>query len=234
MSEVQLRKYQKKNETYYYRSYNGKEYPVEKDICIPIVKPNIIKNEQDLNGKTEIAIFPYSRNGSTFSIIEETTFMSRYPLAYSLLREYKPELDARDKGHGHYPAWYAYGRTQGMNNFGKKLLIPYISDTPTAVLSTNENLLFYCGYALFSDSEDELRILKAFLESDAFWFYIFHTSKPYAKGFMAFAKNYIVNFCIPYLSDFEIQYILSDPPHKELNAFIWKKYDIEVSTLSKY
>lgn len=182
----------------------------------------------------EVAIFPYSRNGSTFSIIEETTFMSRYPLAYSLLREYKPELDARDKGHGHYPAWYAYGRTQGMNNFGKKLLIPYISDTPTAVLSTNENLLFYCGYALFSDSEDELRILKAFLESDAFWFYIFHTSKPYAKGFMAFAKNYIVNFCIPYLSDFEIQYILSDPPHKELNAFIWKKYDIEVSTLSKY
>lgn len=224
----------KEDETYYYRSYNGKEYPVEKDICIPIVKPNIIKNEQDLNGKTEIAIFPYSRNGSTFSIIEETTFMSRYPLAYSLLREYKPELDARDKGHGHYPAWYAYGRTQGMDNFGKKLLIPYISDTPTAVLSTNENLLFYCGYALFSDSEDELRILKAFLESDAFWFYIFHTSKPYAKGFMAFAKNYIVNFCIPYLSDFEIQYILSDPPHKELNEFIWKKYDIEVSTLSKY
>lgn len=219
----------REDETHYYRSYNGKEYPVEKGICIPVVKPNIIKNEQDLIAKTEFAIFPYSRDGSDCTIIDETAFMNHYPFAYSLLREYKPELDARDKGHGHYPTWYAYGRTQGMNNFGKKLLIPYISDTPTAVLSTDENLLFYCGYALFSNSEDELRILKAFLESDVFWFYISHTSKPYAKGFMSFAKNYIVNFSIPYLSDFEIRYILSNPPHKELNSFIWQKYDIDES-----
>ena len=113
-----------------------------------------------------------------------------------------------------------------MNNFGKKLLIPYIADEPIAVLSLEENLLFYCGYALISDDEQELRVLKCFLESDAFWYYIYYTSKPYSKGYMAFAKNYIINFSIPSVSKEEVQYLLSNPPKDELNKWIWRKYGI--------
>ena len=114
-----------------------------------------------------------------------------------------------------------------MNNFGKKLLIPYIAGEPIAVLSLEEKLLFYCGYALISDDEQELKILKCFLESDAFWYYIYHTSKPYSKGYMAFAKNYIVNFTIPKLSEAEKQYLLSNSSKSELNRWIWTKYGID-------
>ena len=132
----------------------------------------------------------------------------------------------RDKGHGDYPAWYAYGRTQGMNNFGRKLLIPYISGSPVAVLSEDPDILFYCGYALFSENVEELKILKVFLESEAFWYYIYHTSKPYSKGYMALAKNYIVNFTIPDLSEKERLFLLTSNNRAELNDFIWKKYGI--------
>ena len=114
-----------------------------------------------------------------------------------------------------------------MNNFGKKLLIPYIAGEPIAVLSLEEKLLFYCGYALISDDEQELKVLKCFLESDAFWYYIYHTSKPYSKGYMAFAKNYIVNFTIPKLNEAETQYLLSNPPKQQLNSWIWNKYDMD-------
>ena len=216
----------KEDRVYYYRTYNGNSYRIEKAICIPIVKPNTIKNETELSENTEVAIFPYKRKKQSFSIIEENELKTTYPQAYHFLFEYKAVLDARDKGHGDYPAWYAYGRTQGMNNFGKKLLIPYIAGAPTAVLALEEELLFYCGYALFSDSEEELRIIKVFLESDAFWYYIFHTSKPYSKGYMALAKNYIVRFSIPELTVTEKKYILSSPQHDELNMFIWQKYGI--------
>lgn len=82
-----------------------------------------------------------------------------------------------------------------------------------------------------SQTQKELRILKAFLESDAFWYYIFHTSKPYSKGYMAFAKNYIVKFSIPNLNDGEMTYLLSNPPREEMNAFIWGKYGIDPSKL---
>lgn len=217
----------KEDDEYYYRIYNDIEYKIERSICIKVAKPNIIKDEQDLINKTEIAIFPYVLKNNTFVVINEKEMSLTYPYAYKFFVSQKNILQQRDKGKGNYPEWYAYGRTQGMNNFGKKLLIPYISGEPIAVLSLDEQLLFYCGYALISDDEQELRILKCFLESDAFWYYIFHTSKPYSKGYMAFAKNYIVNFSIPNLSKKETDYLLSNPPKEEVNRWIWKKYGID-------
>ena len=212
--------------TYYFREYNGKSYKIEKKLCIKVAKPNIIKNETDLEKKMEIAIFPYTHTDNTYQLIEENVFQTFFPEAYRFLSEYKSILLNRDKGHGNYPAWYAYGRTQGMNNFGKKLLIPYISGSPVAVLSLDPDVLFYCGYALLSEDTEELRILKVFLESEAFWYYIFHTSKPYSKGYMAFAKNYIVNFTIPTLSEKEKVYLLDSHTAEELNTFVWNKYGI--------
>ena len=207
----------KEDTKYYYREYKGKSYKIEKSICIKVAKPNIM----------EIAIVPYTHTDKTYLLIEEDVFKSSYPEAYSFLTEYKSILLNRDKGHGNYPAWYAYGRTQGMNNFGKKLLIPYISGSPVAVLSLDPDVLFYCGYALLSEDIEELKILKVFLESKAFWYYIFHTSKPYSKGYMAFAKNYIVNFTIPELSDEEKGYLLAEHSREELNEFVMKKYKLK-------
>ena len=214
----------KEDAKYYYREYNGKSYKIEKDICIKVAKPNIIKSEAELEQKMEIAIFPYTHTDSTYQLIEENVFKSSFPEAYGFLTEYKSILLNRDKGHGNYPAWYAYGRTQGMNNFGKKLLIPYISGSPVAVLSLDPDVLFYCGYALLSEDVEELKILKVFLESEAFWYYIFHTSKPYSKGYMAFSKNYIVNFTIPELSEKEKSFLLDSNTREDLDKFVWKKY----------
>lgn len=216
----------KEDEEYYYRVFDGVEYKIERNICIKVAKPNIIKTEQELIDKTEIAIFPYEFKNNVFTIIGEDEMMAKYPCTYRFFVEHKKVLQQRDKGKAKYPAWYAYGRTQGMNNFGKKLLIPYIAGEPIAVLCLEEKMLFYCGYALISDDEQELRILKCFLESDAFWYYIYHTSKPYSKGYMAFAKNYIINFSIPSISKAETEYLLSNPQKKDLNKWIWSKYGI--------
>lgn len=214
----------KEDTKYYYREYNGKTYKIEKGVCIKVAKPNIIKSEAELEQKMEIAIFPYTHTDNAYQLIDEDDFKSSFPEAYNFLAEYKSLLLNRDKGHGNYPAWYAYGRTQGMNNFGKKLLIPYISGSPVAVLSLDPDVLFYCGYALLSEDIEELKILKVFLESEAFWYYIFHTSKPYSKGYMAFAKNYIVNFTIPELSEKEKAYLLDLHIREELDKFVWGKY----------
>lgn len=217
---------EKEDSQYYYREYNGEKYKIEKDICIKVAKPNIIKNEDELQEKMERAIFPYKKEGNVFSVISEHELMEDYPQTYAFFKKYRVVLESRDKGHGNYPAWYAYGRTQGMSNFGKKLLIPYIAGSPIAVLSLDPNVLFYCGYALFSENEHELRVLKKFLESEAFWYYIFHTSKPYSKGFMAFAKNYIVRFTIPEITDEEEELLLSNESSEVINRFIWNKYGL--------
>lgn len=216
------------DDSYYHREYEGKIYKIEKDICINVAKPNIIKTENELLEKLEKAIFPYSFADDKATLIDEETIIAQYPYCYEFLLSIKENLLARDKGCGKYPNWYAYGRTQGMMNKGKKLLIPYISGNPVAVLSLDVNLLFYCGYAVFSEDEKELRILKRFLESSVFWFYISHTSKPYAKGYMSFAKNYIKNFSIPLLSESEETELLSLKSKKSIDKFIENLYGIDI------
>lgn len=222
----------KEDKKYYYRIYDGIEFQIERDICIKVAKPNIIKTEQDLIDKTEMAIFPYTLKNGTFDVIKEEEMATKYPSTYQFLVNQKVDLEKRDKGKADYPVWYAYGRTQGMNNFGKKLLIPYIAGKPIAVLALEEKLLFYCGYALISDNEQELKILKCFLESNAFWYYIYHTSKPYSKGYRAFAKNYIIQFSIPKLNDMEIKYLLSNRQKSDINKWIYTKYKLTEEEIS--
>lgn len=216
------------DEHYFYRQYNGITYPIEKAICIDVAKPNVIRTEKELAEKMEKAIFPYYKNGNGFVVIDEGTMIASYPCAYKFFLAVKQNLLKRDKGNGNYATWYAYGRTQGMTNFGSKLLIPYISDTPIAVLSMEDAVLFYCGYAVFSDDVEELAILKRFLESKVFWYYILHTSKPYAKGYMSFAKNYIKNFGMPKLDALQKQRLLSLKEKEEIDAYIQKLYDIAI------
>ena len=215
---------------YFYRTYNGKSYKIEKRICIDVAKPNIMRSEIDLIRKGEKAIFPYE-NGA---VIPEKKMQAEYPYAYGFLKEYKDKLNSRDKGKtDNYPAWYAYGRTQGMHNTGLKVLVPYMADRGVAIISENKDLLFYCGYAIFAKDERTLRLLKYFIESDVFWFYIRMTSKPYSKGFMALAKNYIKNFGIPNLSDAEEKSILSLPVN-EREEFIAELYKLDYKDVKRY
>lgn len=214
----------------YIRQYNGKKYKIEKDICISIAKPNIMRNERDLENKSEKAIYPYI-NGK---VIPEKNMKSQYPNTYKFLCEYKEKLLSRDKGKiDDYPAWYAYGRTQGMNNQGTKILIPYMADRGVAIISKDYDLLFYCGYAAFSDDIESLSLLKIFIESDVFWFYIKMTSKPYSKGYMALAKNYIKNFGIPNLSKEELKQ-LKQTKSVEREKYIAKLYNLDYEVISQY
>ena len=223
-------KSENEDQSYYYRTYNEKRYKIEKGICIDVAKPNIMRSEADLIEKGEKAIFPYE-NGT---IIPECIVASQYPKTYAFLLEYKDKLGSRDKGKTkNYPAWYAYGRTQGMNNIGLKVLVPYMADRGVAIISENENLLFYCGYAIFAEDERTLLLLKCFIESDVFWFYIRMTSKPYSKGFMALAKNYIKNFGIPALSVAEEESLLTLPA-KEREEFIAELYKLNYKEVKHY
>lgn len=209
---------------FYYREYKGKIYPIEKKICIDVVKPNIIRTEKDLENCREKAIFPYWEERE---IIPEEYLAEHYPMAYQFLLENKELLLNRDKGKAKkYAAWYAYGRTQGMTNQGKKLLIPYMAEKGIAVKSFDEKLLFYCGYAIFCEDEEQMELLKILIESDVFLYYITNTSKPYAKGYMALAKNYIKNFGIPRLSKAERQELLSIRDGEEQRKKIQEIYGI--------
>ena len=101
-----------------------------------------------------------------------------------------------------------------------------MSDKPYFVYTNNEDLLFYNGYAIVSDSEDDLKFIQKILKTDVFWYYIKHTSKPYSSNYYALAKNYIKNFSIPEFTAPEKTYFMKLKRKSSINKFLLNKYNI--------
>lgn len=204
--------------------YYHDDYRIEKSICRNIIKPNKLKHESEINGLLEKVIFPYSTD---FVLIDEKLFANLYPHAYSYLEMHKTELLKRDKGECDYP-WYAFGRTQAIEDKGKKLLFPYMAAKPHFVYTDDQDMMIYCGYAIYSDSEFDLKVLKKILESSVFDYYMKKTSKPYSGGFYSYAKNYVKDFGICDLSDEEKDYLFREDDKNIIDEFLCSKYDINI------
>lgn len=211
------------DDSFYYLTREGREYPIERGICRDIIKPNILKTEAEIAEKEEKIITPYDENSN---VIAEDFFISNYPKAYAYLQSCRKVLDARDKGEGDYGAWYAFGRTQAIADSGRKLLFPYMSDLPHFVYMPQRDMMIYCGYAIYSESETELLFLKRVLESSVFDYYMRHTSKPYSTGYYSYAKNYVKSFGIYPFNDEQKIHILSMTSKKEIDEYIKKMYSL--------
>ena len=220
----------------YYYHQNGKLHKIEKSICRDIIKPNRLKTENEIPALTEKIIFPYHSNNNQLDlfngghnkmiVFEEPYFQDKYPNAYAYLKHNQEQLFNRDKGKPKKYQWFEFGRSQAINDYGKKLLFPYMSSRPYFVYTDQEDLLLYAGYALFSESERELQIVKRILESNIFWYYIVHTSKPYSGNFYALAKNYVKDFSICKLTADEEEFLLMTDSYIERNRLLQNKYGV--------
>lgn len=215
----------KSDAEYFYIVRNGIEYSIERKICRDIIKPNIIKTEADIPQKEEKIIFPYDEGNN---VVSEKIFMEQFPCAYHYLCSCRDILDARDKGEGDYGAWFAFGRTQAIADKGRKLLFPYMSDVPHFVYTNQKDMMIYCGYAIYNESERELLFLKKILESSVFDYYMRNTGKPYSTGYYSYAKNYVKNFGIFPFSEEQKRHLMSLQTKEEIDAYLLGIYEIAI------
>ena len=229
----------RETEDFYFFIKDKEEYKIEKKICREAIKPNTLKLASEIKSNTEKLIFPYKienieinlfkEKKQSLKIIDEDTLESEYSNTYKYLKTQKEILSKRDKGKRKYEEWYAFGRNQALLISGYKLLLPYITNEPCFVYTENQDLLFYNGYAIISDSSEDLLVLQKILMSKIFWFYIEATSKPYAGNYFSVAKNYIKNFGICDLDDNEKNELLQLNDKNIIDEFLMKKYLIELN-----
>ena len=215
------------DEQFFYREIEGSKYPIEKNICKRAVNPNQIKSEYDLAKNDERIIFPYNRENGNAKIIQEDVLKNRFPKAYSFLQLNRERLNERDKGNGDYEAWYAFGRTQSISEIGLRLLYPHICREPHFVIC-EEDILFYNGHAVYSDSKDELLILKKILSSCVFDYYLKYSSRNYSGDYISLSKNYIKHFGVCNLSEEERDYLLTIDQEEKINSFLIDKYGLDL------
>ena len=216
-----------KDATGYYKIFEGKRFDFEDGIVKRLYKIPDLKNGADLQSICRYIIFPYKKGNTGFEIIPEEELQQSYPKIYEYLKEQKEELDSRDKGKPNTVAWYAYGRTQGLNKYGIKLLFPTFANTPRFKLVDDEYALFCNGYAVFQNDYIELDLLQRILNSALMQYYVSNTSYAIEGGYYCYQKKYIEKFSLPLFSEEEKAEMraLSD---KELDKYLIERYDLNI------
>lgn len=214
-----------KDENGYYKEINGEKIYMEDGLIKPIYKIPELKNHALSDEVKRYIIFPYTKENEGYKLINEEIFREKYPLTYRCLLVQRNKLDERDKGHGIAQGWYAYGRSQGLNKYGKKILFPTFSSKPKFIMIRDDDALFCNGYAVFENESVELDILEKILNSEVMDYYVKNTSYSIEGGYYCYQKKYIERFSIPYLTN-EEQKIVRNVSKDELNVFLKKKYGI--------
>lgn len=216
-----------KDEFGFYKNINGIRFEIEDDIVKPIYKVPELKKCQNENEAMQYIIFPYFKDNGTYKLIEEKDLEEKFPKAYIYLEKMKSELDKRDKGKGNPYGWYAYGRTQGLNKYGKKMLFPTFAKNPKFKYIDNENALFCNGYAIFENDKISLNILGKILNSAIMKYYISNTSYAIEGGYYCYQKKYIEKFSIPDFNKEELEILNSDNKMR-IDEMLFEKYNIKI------
>ena len=211
----------------YYKDVDGEKIEIEGDLVRRLYKIPDLKQCNNIQDACRYILFPYQKGTSGFVIIPEEELKEKTPRTYNYLLKQKDELDKRDKGKPNSVAWYAYGRTQGLNKFGRKLLFPTFACTPRFTMVDDEYAFFCNGYAVFENDYMELEILRRILNSSVMQYYVSNTSYAIEGGYYCYQKKYIEKFSFPFLTDEEKNEI-SEMTDQELDEFLINKYELEL------
>jgi len=181
-----------KDYIYLFSKYN-EIIKIEKNILKPIIKGSTLKNADE--PIKEYIIFPYKKINGKYKIISEEEFKIKFPLAYQYLKSQKKILDKRDNGKPNPVAWYAFGRSQGLNtSFGEKILFSPMNKKPNFIYHKNKEATFYSGYSIKYDGDNE-KLLKQ-LNSKRMEDFINISSRDFRGGWKAYNKKIIREFII--------------------------------------
>lgn len=215
MNDVYKFRPARQDEEFYYLEQDGGQR-IERGICRDIVNANKIKRPEDIPRINEKIIFPYRRGQDRLEIIPETILQAEFPGAYAYLLTQRSRLATRDRGKRTYETWFAYGRRQSMEIAAYKLFFPHICETPTFVLCDEQELLFYNGIAVVSNDRRELELLQILLSSKVFLNYIKSTTKDYSSGYISLSRNYLKNFGIPQMTEWQKTTLLESAEPEQL------------------
>ena len=215
-----------KDDEGYYKLVDGEKVYIESGPVKTIYKVSELKKFSTIDEAKRFIIFPYIKSKIGYMLIDEETFAEEYPKTYNYLLSQREILDARDKGKGAAREWYAYGRTQGLNKYGKKILFPTFANTPKFMYVDDEDALFCNGYAVFENDRYDLDVLVKILNSKLMDYYVSNTSYSIEGGYFCYQKKYVERFSLPLLSEDELTYI-RNASKSELDKYLWTLYDLD-------
>lgn len=185
---------------------NSIEWEVEKDICLPAIY-NLSFGLFDTIAANAMIIFPYLVDSIGAHLFSEEYFEANFPLAWSYLQEYKPQLEKRSL-QGNKPKWYQFGRSQSLTRFhNTPKLIWSVLATSSPYALDNNDLQFTGGgngpyYALINQSAYSLLYFFGILAHPLFENMVKSGASEFRGTYYSHGKQFIENIPIRKI-DFE-------------------------------
>ncbi len=218
------------------KSGNGMTYFVEPQITRPAIKISSLQRAEELDQNSLRIIFPYEKRNGNYQIMPEDQLRDQFPLTYAYLLDYRDVLEKRDKGRKKYASWYAWGRSQGMESPGPKLLTKTFSKYPQFFLDTTDQL-FCNGYGVFPKQSDlfgttiPIAVLYRILNSRIMYYYAKLTSFQIDGDYQCYQKNFIERFGIPEISISQQDQLLTLSHQDEIDLFLASLYGLDLEDI---
>ena len=128
----------------------------------------------------------------------------KFPFCYKYLRDFKTELDGRNRPHKTEDNWYAYGRTQSIRRFlgDEHLIWPVLSLSANYVYDNN-SIVFtgggngpYYGLAMKKGSKYSIFYIQALLNSPVLENRVKNIASTFRGGYYSHGKQYLNNLPI--------------------------------------
>ena len=210
---------------------------IEKEITRSVYKISQFKSQRNIENNTLRIITPYHTNSKNAVPILEDEFMAKYPRCYEFLLSEKEKLEGRGKGKKVFTPFYAWGRTQGITRFGKKILNPTFSKHPRFLFVSEEDAYYTNGYGIYFNREDSthemskeenILVVQKILNSIVMDYYVSNTSVSIQGGFPCYQKNFIEKFTIPNFTKEDVIILKSLTDKMEIDEFLLNKYQLNI------
>lgn len=185
---------------------NGKQWEIEKDICLPAIYDLSFNLFDTITANAQI-IFPYSIEENGASLFSEKHFENSFPLTWAYLNDHKRQLEKRSL-QGNNPHWYQFGRSQSLTRFHNtpKLVWSVLATKPPYVLDNND-IQFTGGgngpyYALTTKSNYSLLYILGILSHPLFENMVKAGASEFRGAYYSHGKQFIENIPVRQI-DFE-------------------------------
>lgn len=182
------------------------DHRIEPGITKSAIKIADFSDEDELAWNQVRVIQPYRKIGGKWLPIEESELRQEYPNAYAHLELHQDALLKRDKGKKVPRRFYEWGRTQGMEAPGPKLLTKTFNRGPQFLLDETDSL-FCNGYSVTPQGSGNtffapinIKVLQKILNSWVMDYYARITSFQIEGDYQCFQKNFIERFGVPDIS----------------------------------
>lgn len=184
----------------YLTAYDGVTYRIEAGLTRLCRKVSSLATDSEVRSDTRRIIYPYALRDNRAHILDEARLAARFPHGYRYLCAIRDELAQRDHGLKTYPAWYAYGRSQGLTPVGDSLLVPLYVKRARVLRDRNRSALCINGstIALRKDAPAwvTLDLLAGVLATEALEDHLAGVANTIAGGYRSCGKRQLADFPI--------------------------------------